>query len=456
MCRAILQLSGIRERQFAAGIGIAAQYIRQSIAGDSTQIPSLHHRGHFVQPRHRHGISADQYHHHILIHFEQRTDELVLSERQVIRKTVARFAILLVVLVQSAHVDNQVSFFRFSHGILTQRVHHRLRYFIHIAIHRTPCLISLRIHHITVLLLQAFQRRNEIFHFQFRRASSLHQIACSVIAHHKDVLVRIGSYREQARLLLPVSVLQKHGAFHRYIVCRAVMFGRSQRAERLVAVHRRTEYQAKHPSRLVIDHFHGNLAFLYHLQISLAQVIIIISELRFRSQSVGVRTHFEIKTVHGGFVRIVCRTPIGHHTPVELPFAFQDVVIQEFAMRRVRAAYLIISTHDAPRATPLYRRTECGQIDFVQGTVAQLYIDMPAPQFLVIQGIMLHASRHTVLLQLLDIRHAHLPCQVRVFAHVLEIAPIKRRTVNVYARTQLDIFPAIQGFFAQCFSVSAR
>ena len=112
------------------------------------------------------------------------------------------------------------------------------------------------------------------------------------------------------------------------------------------------------------------------------------------------------------------------------------------------SAELVVSTHDGPSATLLHSGLEGGQVKFVEGTVAGLHVDMSAPQLLVVQGIVLHADGHAVLLHFLDVGHAHHAGQVGVFAHVLEVAAVQRGTVDVDTGTEQHVLLAVDGFLA--------
>ena len=145
--------------------------------------------------------------------------------------------------------------------------------------------------------------------------------------------------------------------------------------------------------------------------------------------------------------------PVGHHYPVKLPVLFQYLLEQNFVVAGVLPAEFIVSSHHRPGAAFLYGTLEGRQVYLVQSTVAEVHVDMSAPQFLVVQGIMLDADSDPVLLHLADIGHAHHACQIGVFAHVFEVSSVQGRTVDVDAGAQKHVFLAIAGFFADGFSI---
>ena len=112
------------------------------------------------------------------------------------------------------------------------------------------------------------------------------------------------------------------------------------------------------------------------------------------------------------------------------------------------SAYFVIRSHDGPRAPLFDGGLESRQIYLVEGAVAEVDVDVVAPLFLVIQGEVLHAGCHSVLLHAPYVGHAQGGSEVGVFAHVLEVAPAQRRAVDVYARPEEYVFFAVAGFLA--------
>ena len=156
------------------------------------------------------------------------------------------------------------------------------------------------------------------------------------------------------------------------------------RSKRFLTIHGCTENQAQDTSSLIVHYLHRYFSFLNHLQIVLSQIVVVIPKLRLRSQTIGIRSHFNIQSVHGSFICIMCGSPVGYHTPVESPFTFQNVIIQEFMVSSMHSAYFIVCSHDAPYTTTLYGGFKCRKINFIQSTITNLYIDVPAPKLLII------------------------------------------------------------------------
>ena len=104
------------------------------------------------------------------------------------------------------------------------------------------------------------------------------------------------------------------------------MLFRSYRTIGFLTVHRRTEYQTKNTGSLVVYRRHRHLAILQHLEVRIGKVIIVIGKCTFGCQTVGVRTHFNIQSVDGSLIGVVCTAPVGNDTAVEFPVAFQNLV----------------------------------------------------------------------------------------------------------------------------------
>ena len=234
------------------------------------------------------------------------------------------------------------------------------------------------------------------------------------------------------------------------------MLFRSYRTIGFLTVHRRTEYQAENAGSLVIYCRHRHFTIFQHLEIRVSKVIIVIGKYTLGRQTVGVRTHFNIQTVDGSFIGVVGTAPVGNDTAVELPVIFQNLVQCEIVMAGVLAANLIVSAHNAPGTSFFYRSLECRQIDFMQSTVAKIHINMSAPQFLVVQRIVLDTSCHSVLLQLLDVRYAHHTGQIRVLAHIFKITTVHRSTVDVDAGAQQHILFTIARFLTDGLAILCR
>ena len=124
--------------------------------------------------------------------------------------------------------------------------------------------------------------------------------------------------------------------------------------------------------------------------------------------------------------------PIADEHAVEAPVMFQYLVERVLIVAVVLVLIEVVGAHHSPRFAFLHCCLEARQIDFVQGSVADDDVHLMAIFLVVVQAVMFHATRHAAALQALNVRHNYLGCQVRVFAHVLEVAASERRAVDVY------------------------
>ena len=222
----------------------------------------------------------------------------------------------------------------------------------------------------------------------------------------------------------------------------------AERAPRTVGIHRRAEDQPQDVARLVVDGLHRHLAAAQHLQIGLGQVVLVVAERALRGQAVGVGAHLDVEAVQRRLARVVGAAPVGDDAAVEAPLTAQNVVQQHAVVAAVLAQIAVVGAHDAPRAAVDHRPAEGRQVDLAQGPFADHDVDRSAPLLLVVQGEVLDAGRHAVLLQLLDVGHDHLARQAGVLTHVLEVAAVERRAVDVDTRAQQHILLAVAGLFA--------
>ena len=122
-------------------------------------------------------------------------------------------------------------------------------------------------------------------------------------------------------------------------------------------------------------------------------------------------------------------------------------------MAAVLSLIEVVCPHDRPCPAFLHRSLEAREINFTQGPVVHCHIDCMAVSFLVVESKMLDTGSHTVLLKIPDIRDNHLRCQVRIFAHVLEIPAVKRSPVNVNTRSENHILLPVPCLFSEGFAV---
>ena len=158
--------------------------------------------------------------------------------------------------------------------------------------------------------------------------------------------------------------------------------------------------------------------------------------------------HLDVKPVERRLARVVRSAPVGDDAAVEAPLTAQNIVEQHAVVAAVLPQIAVVGAHDAPHTAVDHRTVEGRQVEFAQGALAHNDVDRRAPLLLVVQGKVLDAGSHTVLLKRPDVGNGHCAGQAGVLAHVLEVAAVERRAVDVDSGTQQDILAAVAGLLA--------
>ncbi len=141
--------------------------------------------------------------------------------------------------------------------------------------------------------------------------------------------------------------------------------------------------------------------------------------------------HFERHARVDGGSGGVGRAPVGYDEALEAELLLKNVAEKWGAFSQVRAVHQLISGHDVPHAAFLHSGLEGGEIDFVEGALADGFVDAMALELLVVGGEVLEAGDHAFALHAADVGDAHLSGEVGVFAVAFEIAAPERDTVDV-------------------------
>ena len=364
-------------------------------------------------------------------------------------------------LVQPADEDHGVGFARRSHGIsnelslgtLLRKVLTRLHA---VVVARHIADIAAFVDHFGLAVrggADALQRR--IF------VPDLERRGTAADGHHLDrILTHHGNgfgFRKVDRQYSAV-VLQQHHA----LACNAArggqMLGGIQRPERFAGVHRRAENQPQNPARLVVELFDGCFSLTEHFQIRSCQKIIVIYIANVQRPVDPVRpgTKFQIQSVPGSLFRVVDAAPIGDDHAGERPVAFENVVQQILVVAAMLALIFIVGTHDRPGAALLDGRLESWEVNLMQCPVVDHDVVIQSVLLLVVQREMLDAGGHAVLLHLPDIGNHHPRGEEGVLTHILEIAAVQRRAIDVHAGTQQDVLLTVARLLADGFAVEGR
>ena len=219
-------------------------------------------------------------------------------------------------------------------------------------------------------------------------------------------------------------------------------------AERLAALHRRPHNQLEHAGGLLIKFFSAHLALAYEFEIRRCHIIAVVGICPAHSQAVRPGAEFEVQTIVDGLPGVVAAAPVGNDGPVEAPLPFQYAVQQALIVADVLTAVEIVARHYRPAAAFLHRLFEGREIYFVEGAVVQIDVYGMAIRLFVVETVMLDAAGDSVLLHFAYIRHHHFAGQVRVFAHIFEVAAVQRRTGYVDTRAEQHVFLAVAGLLA--------
>ena len=455
----VLQPHGEREGQFARRVHRAEHHVGERVSRLGTRKPRLQHRRNAADPRHRHGVARDDHHRQIGIGFGQRPDHFVLRIRQAVLQAVVAFAVLVVALVQAPDEDHRVGLAGRSHGIGDQlRLGTALAQILP-GLH--PVVVARHVADVTAFVdhfgftgrsgADAFERRIFVPHLERRGAAAHGHHLDSVLTHDSD-----GLRPPEVDGQHPALVFQQHDALAGDTARSGQVFGRIERPERFAGVHRRAENQPQHPARLVVERRHRSLALAEHIEVGGGEVVVVVGVAGSPAQAVGPRTELHVETVLGGLLRVVRAAPVGDDHAVEGPVAFQNVVQQIPVVTAMLSLIFIIGAHDGPCTALLDSCLEGREVDFVQRTVVDRDIDAVAVRLLIIEREMLHADGNAVLLHLLDVGNDHPRGEVGILAHVLEIAAVERRAVDVHAGSQQDVLLAVARLLADGFAIQRR
>ena len=150
---------------------------------------------------------------------------------------------------------------------------------------------------------------------------------------------------------------------------------------------------------LFIQLLHTYLTALYSFLQRLSKKVII---------EIICDTHVYIHRHVACFHRIMDSAPVGYADTLEVPLFPQDIIEQISMMAAMRSPETVISSHNAQRSGLGYRRLKCREIQLSERSLTDLCIHAHSLILLIVQGVMLHAGRHVILLDPLDQRYDHL------------------------------------------------
>ena len=226
------------------------------------------------------------------------------------------------------------------------------------------------------------------------------------------------------------------------------MLGGVEAAEVGLARHRRAEDGAEHAGGFVVKLLGAHASVCYALQVWVCEVIVAVSVRCCTGEAVGPGAEFHVEAVEDGLVVVPAAAPVAHHHAVKAPFSLEDVKQKAFVVAVELAVVEVVRAHYRPCVALAHGGLEGGEVDFVQGAVVQIAAGGGTAHLLVVDGKVLDAGRHAVLLHALYVRHHHLACEVRVFSHVLEVTAVERGAADVDAGAEEYVFLPVPGFFS--------
>ena len=218
---------------------------------------------------------------------------------------------------------------------------------------------------------------------------------------------------------------------------------------RALLVHRGAEEESEHAAHLLVELLRGVFPFEDGFLIAFGEVVVVVGIRCTHGQSVRPCAELHVEPVPDRLVEVVRSAPVADHYAVEAPVLLQYLAQCVLVVAVVLVLVEVVGSHDAPSLTFLYGSLEAWQVNLMQGAVADDDVHLVAILLVVVQAIVLHAACHAAALQSLDVWNHHAGGQIRVFAHVLEVAASEGSAVDVHAGPQYHALAAIERFFAQ-------
>ena len=160
---------------------------------------------------------------------------------------------------------------------------------------------------------------------------------------------------------------------------------------------------------------------------------------RFHHQGVifgCITGHFQIETGYDAIHPIRHRAPVRHDEALKAPVFSEHVRQQPFVFGAVYAVDLVVGAHNGLGLGFFDRCFKGWQIDFPQRSLGHLRGYAHPGSLLVIGRVVLDGSADVMALHAVDIGCRHFACQIRVFAHVLEVSAAQRAPLDADRRPQ--------------------
>ena len=418
------------------------------MAGLAAEVPVLHDGGDAVDPGHRHGVAGNVHDHQTGIDGGEGLDDAVLSVRQAVLEAVVALGILMRALVEAAYVDDDVCGAGRGDGVgdellIGAGLAEVLAGGDAVVCTAGVAYIAALIDDLGVRerLPDAVQRRNLVLGLQRGRAAADGHHLDGVLAGHEDALR--APDRQQ-----PAVVLQQHDALGAYLAGGGIMLRGGETPGLVLGVHAGAEDKAQDPAGFGVQFLGPGTAVGDALKIRVGEEIGIVGVGLAHREPVGPGAELHVQAVGDGLVGVVDAAPVADHHSVEAPFTLEDVVQQVLVVAVPLALVEVVGAHYGPGAAFLDGGLEGREVDLVQSPVVDAHVCGEAVGLLIVEGIMLDAGGYVVALDPLHVRYDHLRREVRVLAHILEVAAVERGAVDVDSGAEKDVLLAVAGLFA--------
>ena len=150
--------------------------------------------------------------------------------------------------------------------------------------------------------------------------------------------------------------------------------------------------------------------------------------------------HLDVHTVAHHQVGMVGSPPVGHRQERILPLVPEQLVHQPAVLCRPRAVDAIVARHDRSHLGFLHGMAEGRQVNLVHRALVDIGADGVAVGLRIVGGKVLDTGDDArILLHARDIGSRHLCREVRIFAHILEVAGVERRAIDVDGWSENDV-----------------
>ena len=286
---------------------------------------------------------------------------------------------------------------------------------------------------------------------RYESAARARDVAFGVVADDADLLYGGSIERQEV-----VFVLQQHDTLGSRAVCHLAVLGIVE-SDGLVGIDVFIEMEIVDGAQDV-EHL---LVQFFFLQFALEDILLHVGELYLIVAGGGsLVVHAVVEEVEDMIVVpsatlcVVRSSPVADGHKRVVPLLAQDVLHQHAVLAAIHSVDEVVARHDGAHLGVLRRVAEGRQVDLLQGTFVNIGAGVEATILHEVDGEVLHHAYHArVALHALDIAARHLRGEPRVFAHILEVAAIARRAIDIHARAKDKLYATGTAVASQCASI---